>query len=191
MIQTRNQKGPSTVFLRMQHYNYQDTFKQLFETAVSQFERGNRDKDSYFSNDEQSQIAANGWRIQDFFDYAEDLNKWGEPTYEIAQSIEQVRREYFLHKLDGKSSSNQVSVSELPAKSDSLGGITWLPRILTKARGKLLGELPNEIMYCCGGDRHFLETHDIHPSEFLRVVWANWDNDHDVLEFVKSRSPAI
>ena len=87
--------------------------------------------------------------------------------------------------------SNQVSVSELPARSDSLGGITWLPRILRKARGKLLGELPNEIMYCCGGDRHFLETHDIHPSEFLRVVWANWDNDHGVLEFVKSRSSAI
>lgn len=175
----------------MQHYNYQNTFKLLFDKAVSQYEAGNKDKDTYFSDNEQSQIAANGWRAQDFFDYAEDLIQWGEPIYEIAQSIEQVRREYFLHKLDGKPSPNRISPSELPAKSDSLGGIKWLPRILPKARGKLLGELPDEIMYCCGGDRHFLETHDIHPSEFLRVVWANWDDDKGVLEFIKTRSPAV
>ncbi len=176
--------------MRMQHYNYQDTFKQLFEKAVSQYENGDRDKDTYFTKEEQDRIAANGWRTQDFFDYAEDLLDWGEPAYEVAQSIEQVRREYFLHKLDGKPSSNRIATSDLPAKTESLGGFTWLPRILPKARGKLLGELPDEIMYCCGGDRHFLQTHDIHPSEFLRVVWANWDNDHGVLEFVKSRSPA-
>jgi hypothetical protein len=43
-------------------------------------------------------------------------------------------------------------------------------------------------MYCCGGDRLFLQTHDIHPAEFLRVVWANLDNDVGILEFVKNRS---
>lgn len=174
----------------MKHYNYQDTFKRLFEKAVSQFENGNRDKDSYFSSKEQEAIAANGWRTQDFFDYAEDLADWGEPTYEVAQSIEQARREYFLHMMDGKPSSHKISTSELPAKTDSLGGIKWLPRILPKARGKLRGELPDEIMYCCGGDRNFLQTHDIHPSEFLRVVWANWDDDQGVLDFVKARSLA-
>ncbi len=173
----------------MQHFNYQDTFKQLFEKAVSQYEKGNRDKDTYFTKDEQEKIAANGWREQDFFDYAEDLIQWGEPTYEIAQSIEQVRREYFLHVLKGEPSAKRISTSDLPAKSLSLDGITWLPRILPKARGKLLGELPDEIMYCCGGDRNFLQTHDIHPSEFLRVVWANWEDDSGILEFVKTRSP--
>lgn len=172
----------------MQHFNYQDTFKRLFEKAVAQYEKGNRDKDTYFTKDEQEDIAANGWREQDFFDYAEDLIQWGEPTYEIAQSIEQVRREYFLHIMNGKPSPKRISTSELPEKSESLDGITWLPRILPKARGKLLGELPDEIMYCCGGDRNFLQTHDIHPSEFLRVVWANWDDDSSILEFVKTRS---
>lgn len=175
----------------MQHYNYQDTFKRLFEKAVSQYQDGNRNKDTYFTGDEQQQIASNGWRVQDFFDYAEDLIQLGEPTYEIAQSIEQVRREYFLHILNGKASSERIASSELPAKSESLDGIKWLPRILPKARGKLLGQLPDEIMYCCGGDRNFLETHDIHPGEFLRVVWANWNDDQGVLDFVKKRSLAV
>ncbi len=175
----------------MKHYHYQNTFKRLFDKAVTAFNNGNRDKDSFFTEEERDEIAAHGWRTQDFFDYAEDLADWGEPSYEVAQSIEQARREYFLHVMDGKPSSHKISVSDLPAKTDELGGIKWLPRILPKARGKLRGELPDEIMYSCGGDRNFLETHDIHPSEFLRVVWANWDNDQGVLDFVKSRSPAV
>ncbi len=173
----------------MQHFNYQETFKSLFDKAVAQYESGNRDKDSYFTDDEIAQIEANGWRTQDFFDYAEDLLQLGEPSYEIAQSIEQARREYFLHILEGKPSDNRISPEALPAKTDAIDGIKWLPRILPKARGKLLGELPDEIMYCCGGDRHFLSTHDIHPSEFLRVVWANMDDDQGIVDFVKRRSP--
>jgi hypothetical protein len=42
-------------------------------------------------------------------------------------------------------------------------------------------------MYCCGGDRAFLSKHDIHPADFLRVVWAAGDDDQKILEHVKSR----
>ncbi len=173
----------------MQHYNYQDTFKSLFQKAVTHYQSGNHDQSTYYTEDELATIAANGWRVQDFFDYAEDFLQLGEPSYEIAQSIEQVRREYFLHIQKGESSPERISSADLPAKTDNIDGITWLPRILPKARGKLTGQLPDETMYCCGGDRNFLSTHDIHPSEFLRVVWANFDDDAGIVEFVKSRSP--
>ena len=172
----------------MHQYDYQETFKKLYNKAVSLYNQGNRDKDSYFSPDESAFIAANGWRVQDFFDYAEDLTHHDDPSYEIAQSIEQVRREYFIHIQKSVASTELISSADLPGKSETLDGIVWLPRILPKARGKLLGQLPQETMYCCGGDRLFLQTHDIHPAEFLRVVWANLDNDVGILEFVKNRS---
>lgn len=172
----------------MQHYNYQETFKNLYDKAVSLYNEGNRDKDSYFRAGESAFIAANGWSAQDFFDYAEDLTHHHDPSYEIAQSIEQVRREYFIHIQKGVALGEPISSAELPGKNEALDGIVWLPRILAKARGKLLGQLPDETMYCCGGDRLFLQTHDIHPAEFLRAVWANPDNDDGIVEFVKSRS---
>jgi hypothetical protein len=173
----------------MTHYDYQDTFKKLYDKAVAQFESGNRDKATYFDDDELAAISANGWRVQDFFDYAEDAVEIGEPSYEVAQSIEQVRREYFLHMQNSQPTGNTLDSSTLPGKTESLEGYVWLPRILPKARAKLLGELPDDTMYSCGGDRRFLKTNDIHPSEFLRVVWANLDDDAGVLEFVKKRNP--
>lgn len=175
----------------MSHYNYQDLFKSLYDKAVDQYRSGNRDKSTYYSGDEQLAIAANGWRIQDFFDYAEDVVNGGEPSYEVAQSIEQARREYFLHVQKESPSKHRISSAELPAKTDSVENIEWLPRIIPKAIGKLKGELPDETMYCCGGDRGFLRTHDIHPAEFLRVVWKNMDNHQAIIDFVKFRSQVV
>ncbi len=175
----------------MNHYNYQERFKELYEKAIAQFKTGNTDKDTYFNDDEIAFIRANGLRIQDFFDYAEDHVDANVPSYEIAQSIEQTRREYFLHKQNAQSSKRKIQPEELPAKSDHFEGIVWLPRIIQKAKGKLAGELDDDIMYCCGGDRKFLSTHDIHPSEFLRLVWSKWDNPQEIVDFVKQRSPEI
>ena len=174
----------------MEHYNYQETFKILYDKAVKSYADGNHDKNSYYDEVELAFIQANGWRVQDFYDYGEDWVLSEQPSNEIAQSIEQVRREYFLHVQNGKASANTISAESLPAKSASVNGIEWLPRILPKARGKLRGELPEETMYCCGGDRDFLRTHNIHPAEFLRVVWANMENDEGVIEFVEKRSPS-
>ena len=174
----------------MEHYHYQDRFKALYLKALDLYRKGNQKKSTYFDADELAFINANGWRVQDFFDYAEDAVHGDEPSYEIAQSIEQVRREYFIHVQNGEPSSHRVSAASLPAKRDSLEGIEWLPRIIPKAIGKLKGELPDEIMYCCGGDRNFLQTHDIHPAEFLRLVWAKADDPAAIAAFVKSRTPA-
>ncbi len=173
----------------MEHYTYQDTFKKLYAKSVELYQSGNTDKSSWFDADELAFIAANGWRVQDFFDYGEDQVHGGEPSYEIAQSIEQVRRDYFLHIQKSSASAVRIEASSLPSKTDSIEDIVWLPRIIEKAKGKLKGELCEEIMYCCGGDRNFLKTHDIHPAEFLRLVWANMDNTQAIVDFVKQRSP--
>lgn len=173
----------------MRHYNYQDTFKTIYNKSLELFRAGNTDKNTWFDQNERSFIAANGWRLQDFFDYAEDQDREDAPSYEIAQSIEQVRRDYFLHVQDGVASPERVEPASLPSKTASLEGIDWLPRIIAKAIGKLKGELADEIMYGCGGDRHFLQSHEIHPAEFLRLVWANTDEPLKIAAFVKKRSP--
>lgn len=173
----------------MNHYDYQAQFKKLYDKAAELYANEKRDKSAYFEANELEFIAANGWNIQNFYDYAEDKFDSDQPSYEIAQSIEQVRRDYFLHVQEGKKSTKTVTPQDLTPKTGELGGFTWLPRIIEKANGKLRGELSDDIMYCCGGDRRFLKTHDIHPAEFLRVVWSS-DGDHDkIIEFVQSRSP--
>lgn len=173
----------------MKHYDYQETFKSLYDKAVEKYAQGNHDKSSYFNEDEIAFIAANGWRIQDFYDYAEDQFDSEQPSYEIAQSIEQVRRDYFLHIQKGKPSDKTIDSSDLTPKTEGIANIVWLPRIIEKANGKLKGELCEDIMYCCGGDRRFLKTHDIHPAEFLRLVWSSGDDIDAIVAFVKSRTP--
>jgi hypothetical protein len=76
----------------------------------------------------------------------------------------------------------------MPAKTDAVKGIEWLPRIIPKAKAKLKGELPPSLMYCCGGDRRFFKANDILPSEFLGVVWRNGDNDAAIVDWVVARS---
>ena len=175
----------------MKHYHYQDRFKQLYDKSVALYAEGQRDKTAYFDEDELAFIQANGWRVQDFYDYAEDFVVGGVPSYEIAQSIEQARREYFLHTQKGLASNKVVQGDALPPKAEEVEGIAWLPRIIQKALGKMKGELCDEIMYCCGGDRRFLSSHDIHPAEFLRLAITHENNPQAIVDFVKSRRAAV
>ena len=75
--------------------------------------------------------------------------------------------------------------SSLPQKPEELDGIPWLPRIIAKATCFLEGGLCLDIMYGCGGDRRFLKEHDIHPADFLRIVWASGGNNEKVLTSFK------
>ena len=75
----------------------------------------------------------------------------------------------------------------VPAKTDAVKGIEWLPRLIPKTKAKLRGELPASLMYSCGGDRNFFRTHDIHPAEFMSVVWRHLDNDAAIVDWVLKR----
>ena len=80
------------------------------------------------------------------------------------------RRDYFLVVQRGQVSAPALRLDEFPAMEAEVAGLAWLPRIIVKARAKLRGELPAELMYCCGADRKFLLKVHIHPADFLREV---------------------
>ena len=179
----------------MKHYNFADKFRALYDKAVKLYAAGQRDQAAWFTADEKAFLAANGIGVQAMYDYAEDHNSGaqgssaggGEPGYDRALTIETVRRDYFLNVQHGKPSAKVLDESKMPAKTDAVKGIEWLPRIIPKTKAKLRGELPASLMYCCGGDRRFFQTHDVHPAEFLSLVWRNGDNDAATIDWVVKR----
>ena len=174
----------------MAHYDFAPTFRSFYDKAVTLYANGNRQADAYFTPPEQAWLAANGLTAQHLYDYAEDELDGGEPGHGNALAIVFVRRDYFLDVQQGQPSTQVLAEDSLPSKQDEVAGITWLPRIIPKAKAKLQGELPPSLMYCCGGDRPFFRTHDILPAEFLTLVWRHWDREVDIIEWVRRRSAA-
>jgi hypothetical protein len=173
----------------VKHYDFAKTFHSLYDQAVLRYAQGKRGTGTFFSNDEIAFLAANGITAQHLYDYAEDHHGYnGEPGFEIALSIELIRRDYFLNVQHGKPSASILDERSLPAKNTSARGIAWLPRIIPKAKAKLRGELPPSIMYGCGGDRQFLQQHDIHPAELLSLIWRHFDDDDAIIDWVATHS---
>lgn len=176
----------------MSHYAFARTFRSLYDKAAALYAKGQRGPDTYFTADESAWLASNGITAQHLYDYAEDQNNYdGEPGYDIALGIEYLRRDYFLNVQHGKPSSVIANPDTWPAKDAARQGIVWLPRILPKARAKLRGELPSSMMYCCGGDRKFFAAHDIHPTEFLNLIWRLDGNDDAIVDWVVRRSSGV
>ena len=174
----------------MKHYDFAERLRPLWDKACQLYTRGRRSADTYFTPDETAWLASNGITPQHLYDYAEDFTSGGEPAWDTALAIEMVRRDYFINAQSGQASSAVLDEAGLPAKEAALRGIEWLPRIIPKARAKLRGELPASLMYCCGGDRRFFKAHDIHPAEFLSLVWRNERNDNAIVDWVERRSTA-
>jgi len=176
----------------MSHYTFAQTFRTLYDKAVALYASGQRGADTYFSADESAWLASNGLTAQNLYDYAEDHNNYGgEPGYDIALGIEYIRRDYFLNVQHGKSSGVIANPDTWPGKSETVNGIEWLPRIMPKARAKLRGELPSSLMYGCGGDRKFFKAHDIHPAEFLNLIWRLDGNGAAIIDWVSRRSSGV
>lgn len=171
----------------MHHYNFPEKFRAIYDKALRQYTAGQRGIQTYFNADELAFLAANGLTAQNLFDYAEDHHNYGEPGYDQALAIELVRRDYFLNIQRGRPSAQMLDADKLPAKTDAVMEIEWLPRLIPKAKAKLRGELPPTLMFCCGGDRRFFSTHDILPSEFLTLVWRNIDDPTPIVHWVLER----
>jgi hypothetical protein len=172
----------------MKHYTFADQLRALYDKACGLYRAGQRGADTYFTPGETAFLAANGLTAQNLYDYAEDDTGGSGPGWDAALAIELVRRDYFLNAQGGKPSKQVLDVEKMPAKTDEIKGIAWLPRIIPKTKAKLRGELPTSLMYCCGGDRRFFQTHDIHPAEFLSLVWRHGDNDAATVDWVMCRS---
>ena len=175
----------------MKHFEFPNQFRALYDKAVKLYAEGKRGADTFFSADEKRFLSANGLTPQHMYDYAEDHNGYnGDPGPNHALGIELVRRDYFLNAQRGRPSTTVLDESKLPAKTEAVRDIAWLPRIIPKARAKLRGELPTSLMYCCGGDRKFFREHDILPAEFLALIWRYENNDQAVIDWVVQRSSA-
>jgi hypothetical protein len=174
----------------MKHYDFARKFRALYEQAVARYSSGKRGAAGFFTAEEVTFLNANGLTAQHLYDYAEDRNNYGEPDVDTALAIECVRRDYFLNVQGGRALAVVLDDTTLPPKTAAVRGITWLPRLLPKARAKLRGELPASLMFGCGGDRAFFSQHDIFPAEFLSLVWRSGDNDDLIVDWVERRIAA-
>jgi hypothetical protein len=172
----------------MRNYDWTQTFHLLWDKAVAAYRAGNRSPATYFSVDETSDLAGIGCSLQELYDYAEDWCGGEQLAFDTALLITAARRDFFLVVQKGKPTGHVLAMDQFPAKTAELAGFAWLPRIICKARGKLRGELPAELMYCCGGDRAFLQKVNIHPADFLREVWAARDDDQMIVDYVQQCS---
>ena len=172
----------------MSSYNYQTTLRQIWEKAVSLYKDGKRGSASYFNRKEKAFLKSIGHSAQEVYDFAEDFCNYGEPDFETFLMIADIRVHYFLDVMRGKKGSKVVDTKDLPPKTDKVRRIVWLPRLIEKARAKLRGEMSDDLMYGCGGDRNFLKTHEIHPAEFLAFVSKHFDQDEAIVDFVQRRS---
>ncbi|MBT8043584.1 MAG: DUF5069 domain-containing protein [Verrucomicrobiae bacterium] len=166
---------------------WNDQFLNLFRQCVEQYRAGNTDFHSYYEPTDLEFLQSIGYKPRELFDFVEDLCDEGVPSESTALLVASVRRDYFLTKQNGKPSDKEITPDDLPTFGDTLDGIAYFPRILTKARAKLRGELDPDIMFGCGGDRKFLRDQgNIHPADFLRNVWASGDDDTHIVEYVRS-----
>lgn len=170
------------------NYNFQKNLVRIWEQSVLLYQQGHQKPDNFPIDDEIPYLASMGIKKIDLFDFAEDWVCEQEPDLATFLLIHEQRRSYFLEVQKGIPSLEVLDPASLPAKSDSIEGINWLPRIIPKARAKLRGELHPQSMFCCGGDRNFFKTNDIHPVEFLRIVRNAGDQDQMVIDWVLDRS---
>lgn len=168
-------------------YSFHNELSRIWQTAVDLYREGNTKAEDFPLAQELPILSAWGLNKMDLFDYAEDWCLYDEPDLMTFVLVHYERWNFFVQEQKGILSSKRLDPNSLPAKTERACGVVWLPRILPKARAKLRGELPPEVMYGCGGDRQFFQTNNIHPAEFLRVVRQWGDNDQAVIEWVVNR----
>lgn len=160
-------------------------FHRLYDKAVAAYQSGNRAPASFFTSEENRFLQSIGCTAQELYDFAEDWCQDREPSFDAVLLITAVRREYFFLEQNQKWSGKTIRMDELPAKTAEADGIAWLPRLIEKARVKLRGEMPSELMYGCSGDRRFLHRVNVAPADFLRHVWLAGDDTQQVVNWVK------
>lgn len=162
---------------------------ELFARCVEKEAAGGFDYENGYSAEDLAFLESIGYKKREFYDFVEDEVDGGDPSKYTALLVAAVRRDYFIVEQGGKLSDKVVCADDVPSKQSELEGITYLPRILAKARAKLRGELDPDLMFSCGGDRRFLrENGGLNPADFLRRVWAAGDDDMKVVDWVKSCS---
>lgn len=165
--------------------------KFVHTQGVSAWRIGRRSPASMFRNEETEFLASIGCSVQEMFDFVDDLLGYGEPDYETVLAIQDIRYSYFSKVMNLQHSEFLASMDALPSKATAVDGISWLPRLIVKARLKLRGEMPPDLMYGCGGDRPFLRRMGMTLPSFLQLVWDHYDDDRAIIDAVKKSAKAV
>lgn len=165
-----------------------EELRAVFDRGVKAYdESGARTPFECFSEEDQAFLMSIGCPAQVLYDFVEDWCWAKEPAYDEVQGVIALRREEFLAAGGVPPARAPRPASEFPPGTAALEGISWLPRLLAKARALLRGELPPQLMYGCGGDRPFLRTYGVRLDEFLAEVRKAGTNDSAVAAFMKER----
>jgi hypothetical protein len=162
-------------------------FREVWDRGVEAWRAGRRTAQTMFAPVDVAFLAGHGCTAQELFDFVDDSLRYGDFDFETVLAVTAIRRKYFLEVMQGKPTGRVRSMRELPAKSDQVDGIAWLPRLIAKARIKLRGELNPDLMYGCAGDRPFLRERQMSLPEFLQLVWDAGEDDRAIVEAVKRR----
>ena len=165
--------------------DWQTSFRRIHENAVAAWHAGKTSLATMFSEQDAAFLATIGCNRQELFDFVDDAQRYGEPDFETTLAVTAIRRDYFLNVMKGKPTGRTVTMESLPPKAAEVDGIAWLPRLIVKARVKLRGEMPDDLMYGCAGDRPFLREMNMDLPGFLQLVWDSGDDDRRIIDTVK------
>jgi hypothetical protein len=165
--------------------DWQKEFRKVWDRGVAAWQIGRRSAQTMFEPADVAFLATHGCTAQELFDFVDDSLRYDDVDFESVLAVTAIRRKYFLEVMGGKPTGRIRQMSELPAKSDEVDGIAWLPRLIVKARVKLRGELNPDLMYGCAGDRPFLRERGMTLPQFLQLVWDSGDDDRAIVEAVK------
>lgn len=171
----------------MKNYDWAVVFREVYHAAAGKYQNGSTGLNTLFGENEKLFLQSIGCSTQELYDFVEDFCRMNEPKFETVLLVTDVRRDYFRREQKERLSSKRIATSDLPPKGASLGGVEWLPRIIEKARAKLRGEMPADLMYLCGGDRPFLKSVNVHPADFLREVWRAGENTAQIVAYVEEQ----
>jgi hypothetical protein len=127
--------------------DWRTPFHDLFFRGVERHKQGRQSPEGMFEGDEPNFLESIGCSTQEMFDFCDDYVRWGDVIYEHVEALQAVRYEHFIEELDSQPANHAMAMNEFPAKTDEIEGIAWLPRLILKARAKLAGNLPADLMY--------------------------------------------
>ena len=165
---------------------WNDRFMAMFTEMVARFHSQDSPAGGQFVlPHEREALASVGYSPQEMYAYVEDYARLGDPSPSTVLLIAAARRSFFLTVQRGIAGSAQLRETDLPSPEETLQDISYLPRIIRKAEAKLYGTLPVGTMFYCSKVREFLRTHgDIHPADFLYVVWGAHGDRQKVISYV-------
>ena len=127
--------------------NWRKQFHNLFFNGVERHKEDRQSPEAMFEGDEPAFLESIGCSTQEMFDFCDDYVGWDDVIYEHIVELQGVRLDHFKNGLNSQPAIRRMEMHEFPLKDAEVEGIAWLPRLIVKARAKLAGQLPADLMY--------------------------------------------